>query len=554
MTLNEKGYFHGRTGDEMRIASCYLIKNLSRHVPDIYTTDEEGHIDAEDSMKILERFLSGGKEKMYAEATDAYEAMFEHVISQNKEWHMNVTRRVLNGLRESPSAEHQRGFALSLGSCGLSRLTPEVVKTLYGALKSSKDVEVRRNSASSLSKIPMPVICSAFILIIESLKCGMRDYATDDRGDVGSWVREASMSSFAIIIERLFFYEGEGSLDMDVQSMTEAALGALEDVMFECCGRIDRTRVIAGKTLKTVCGVVTSEKIKLVNCQSLQQIRGVCGKLNEIFGFRHEDGRVHRNIDNRSVEVEFDHTNHSFPAMRRALSVPEVRSVVMRGLVAAGGGTRSQFRAPCEALVDFFCGLPKDDGSKAYELKCAIVSPIEQRDPRLMSPALTVVGALARHGAILDVDDGTLSLIIREIRASWRGRLRDVRLILTGMSAVQDLMALSLKDDDDGNPNGGSFMFEKGSSGRAGLEALMVMLGCAIPRLRSAAAEAVYTTLVMCDIDGYDNRCPDGVLKVLDILLDSPWTLMEIKEVRVKRDDICHLLNISTPTVIVKNS
>lgn len=541
----------------MRIASCHLIKNLSRHVSDIYTTDEEGRVDAEDSMKILERFLSGGKEKMYAEATDAYEAMFEHVISQDKEWHMNVTRRVLNGLRESPSAEHQRGFALSLGSCGLSRFTPEVVRTLCGALKSSKDVEVRRNSASSLSKIPMPVICNAVIFIIESLKCGMRDYATDDRGDVGSWVREASMSSFAIIIERLLFYEGEGSLDMDVQRIIGATLAALEDVMFECCGRIDRTRVIAGKTLKTVCGALTSENIKLVNCQSLQQIRSVCGKLNEIFGFRHEDGRVHRNVDNHSAEeVEFDHTNHSFPAMRRALSVPEIRSAVMRGLVAAGGGTRSQFRAPCEALVEFFCSLPKHDGSKAFELKRAIVSPIEQRDPRLMSAALTVVGALARHGALLDVDHGTLSLIIREIRASWRGRLRDVRLILTGMSAVQDLMALSLKDinDDDGNTDRGSFMFETGSAGRAGLEALMVMLGCAIPRLRSAAAEALYTTLIMCDVDGYDHGCPDGVLNALDILLDSPWTLMEIKEVRVKRDNICHLLNISTPTVIVKNS
>lgn len=551
MVLNEKGYFHGRTGDEMRVASCLLIKNLSKHMSDVYKVDVEGRVDAEDSMKILERFLSSGKEKMYAEATDAYEAMFAHVISYDKEWHMNVTRRVLNGLRESPSTEYQRGFALSLGSCGLSSLTPEVVRTLCTVLKSSKDVEVRRNSGLSLAKIPLPAVRNLLVFITDSLRCGMRDYATDDRGDIGSWVREASMKTFATIVERVFFDDSEEAVDMNIQSNTEAIMRGLEDILFECCGRIDRTRVVAGKSLKKVCGVLSDDNI-IHDSQFVQRMRNVCCKLNEIFGFHHGNASTtaDRSNEENNKEIEFERGEWSFPVMRKALVVPEVRSAIMRGFVATGGGTRSQFQAPREALVEFFSEMTEADGSKADELKRTIFPPIEQGDRRLMTPALTVIGALARHGALEGVGRETIEMIVRIIRASWRGRLRDVRLILAGMSALQDLMSLSLTDDEDGDE--GSFTFENGSVGREGLEALMVILGCAIPRLRSAAAEIIYTALIMCDIDGYRNGCSEGVVKVLDILLDTPWKLMELKQVRSKRDEVCSLLNIGAPSVIAK--
>lgn len=46
--------------------------------------DEEGRFDAGEAM-ILARFLSGSKEKMCSEATDAYEAVFYHVISLDKQ-------------------------------------------------------------------------------------------------------------------------------------------------------------------------------------------------------------------------------------------------------------------------------------------------------------------------------------------------------------------------------------------------------------------------------------------------------------------------------------
>lgn len=63
MVLNDKVYYHGRTRDEMRISSCLLIQNLVIHGSEVYTTDDEGRLDVEESIKILERFLSSGKEK-----------------------------------------------------------------------------------------------------------------------------------------------------------------------------------------------------------------------------------------------------------------------------------------------------------------------------------------------------------------------------------------------------------------------------------------------------------------------------------------------------------
>ena len=217
--------------------------------------DSEGRNDAEESMKILERFLSSGKEKTYAQATKSYEAMFDCVISLDNEWHLSATRRVLDGLRESTHAEFQRRFALSLGSWGLSGLTPRSIETLCQTIKFSADVEVRRNSAISVSKIPLSAVQDALVNIFAALNHGMCDYTTEDRGDVGSWVREASMKSFATILERIFSNEIEKPDNWDIEHIMNEVKKGLDNIMFECCGRIDRTAAVAGKTLKRFCGV-----------------------------------------------------------------------------------------------------------------------------------------------------------------------------------------------------------------------------------------------------------------------------------------------------------
>jgi len=77
-----------------------------------------------------------------------------------------------------------------------------------------------------------------------------------------------------------------------------------------------------------------------------QVLQTICEKLNRIFCFRYKDGRQTPEEEEIGTEVEFENGDYLFPMMRQALCVPEVRTPIMRGLIAAGGGTRSQFKAP----------------------------------------------------------------------------------------------------------------------------------------------------------------------------------------------------------------
>lgn len=49
----------------MQIASCLLIKKMTRNAPAAYTADEMGGKAAKESAHLLERILGGGKDTMW---------------------------------------------------------------------------------------------------------------------------------------------------------------------------------------------------------------------------------------------------------------------------------------------------------------------------------------------------------------------------------------------------------------------------------------------------------------------------------------------------------
>lgn len=257
---------------------------------------------------------------------------------------------------------------------------------------------------------------------------------------------------------------------------------------------------------------------------------------------------VASDVGEREAEVDFSSGKLVFPALRAAMRIEDGRvgASVLRGLVRAGGGTRSQFEAPCNALVDLF--WETEASKKGARLRDGVLSVMRGKedgdctDDKLLVAGFKVLGALAQRGVLGDAGEDTLVEAAKTVRSSWRGRMRDVRALLAGLGALDEVVCLSVTAD-------GKFTFEEGGVGRECIEAMMVLAGSAIPRVRRAAAESVYVALCLCDIDGFDGGCDEGVMRGMEALGEGVWEGITVTEARRMRNDICQMLGVRAPAL-----
>lgn len=83
----------------------------------------------------------------------------------------------------------------------------------------------------------------SFTALLDALE----DYTTSFQGDVGSWVREAAMVTCTSLVV-LFFSQRHGDLDVGLPSRA-TLVSIIGRCLRNLCGRIDRTRVVAARSL-----------------------------------------------------------------------------------------------------------------------------------------------------------------------------------------------------------------------------------------------------------------------------------------------------------------
>ena len=539
---------------------------MAANASQLFTNSTSAHNDAEKILSFLEAILGCGKEEMYSHATTAYEAMCIHVISPDPEWHTRVTERILDGISHSSFVQLQRGFALAAGACGISSISHRVAHVLSLELCTNKDVEVRRNSAVSLRRIPSAVYVDNWPEILQALLKGMNDYAIDERGDIGSWVREASLKSSAEVSNILL-----RKWDED-REMTIRQSGKLTDivraVVEQCCSRINRTRKIAGDALHNICSYV-------LLYPNASQLYRLCEQLALIFRFstspahtqetshdstqdtdpvqssKHQGNREGEN-EKKPKTINFELKEEVFPAMRSALELPEVCVPVMHGLVSTGGIVEYHSHVVYDVLVKYFKDL--GDTNKVKTQLEVILDLIRINHLRLTIPALRIIEILVKKGACNKLEQSYLKEVSQVVRGSWRGRLRDVQRTKAAVSTLTELACLSIVDD--------TFNFESGSLGYACIEALSVVLGCTVPRLRRIAAESIYMTLIEFEVDEEELEDPDfldeislNAARAVAILSETEWEQVTLEAARERRNSICDYLGIqiSRPTSVINN-
>lgn len=538
MLCTKHKFLSGRTGNDMRAACCHLIQCIAEGAHELYTSSEKGMHDAEKSLQFLETILGCGQEDMYAQAASAYRQLCEQVIAQDEEWHIKVTRRLLEGISESKFLEHQRGYALAAGVCGDSRISGELIRVLNHSTCRSRDVEVRRNAALSLGRVSRKLQIEHLTGMLLALTDGMKDYDTDDRGDVGSWVREASMRSTAIVISNVMRgTEGQPSLAMSSGSK-EAVLQAINCILEQCCSRIHRTREVAGGALKSICSSFAgSNDENDILSRLCKQISAACtfeipeSQTSSHDAFRKED----MSLERLSV----------FQSMPKLLHIPEVSKAVSHGFIYASGGMGTQGRLAREAYNDALLNRELDDLVCDVE---EIARIVKAGNDRLTLPALNLLDYIAQTEVLAPVGEAQLKRVASAVRQCWRQRMGDIKQT---SAAVQVLSSLASASDPRGY-----LSYKKGSLGKMCLEALALVLGCVIPRLRRIAAETIYMLLLQTGVDPYDEKWLRNngncvlVVAAMDLLLDTGWERLLVSVAREHRNKICEYLSIEMPRAV----
>lgn len=535
--MEENRLFTGRTGDDTRVACCQLIEGLAVGVGSIYLDNNDARKDAQESLKFLEKILGCGKEHLYASSASAYSALCNHVIAKDEEWHLIVTKRIIDGLSNSTFCEYQRGFALAAGVCGDSPIVNDVATVLCKELLHNVDVEVRRNAAISLNRLPLHVLCDRITDVLKALQKGMRDFAKDDRGDIGSWVREASMKSVCQIVANVFGNSSPHANATIGEEEEKELMTVIQYVAEQCCSRIDRTRSVAGASMKGLCKVLVNRKD--------QRLSGLCSAISSNLSFSFEESI----IKGEAAEVSFKEAKAIFPVMKNILNIPEVFEPVLHGFVSTGGTPGQQSRAARDALGNFI--VKAQDSGLQKKVVTKICDAIDRKDERLLIPALRLLDGLLQIDVFEALDPSLLLQMIKSVKKCWRQKLGDVPRVIAAIGVLSELGSLSVSHD--------STSFEKGSLGRECLEGLAIILGGPIPRLRRIAADAVYLILLEIDFhtqyllkQGRVCGVCEHIQEASEVSSDTEWEELDVIGARLKRNELCHFLDIRAPIVAPK--
>ncbi|KAJ9100981.1 hypothetical protein QFC19_005377 [Naganishia cerealis] len=176
---------------------------------------------------------------------------------KNRKEEVQVAASIAFGaMSRSGRPAQKQSFAMALGQADYNQ-TPEllqpVLKCLLGNVSIStkamqQDVETRRASYISILGIlrctehsPVTVTVEEFLECYRSFLDGLDDYSTDQRGDVGSWIRITCAQALPLLTRM-------GKM-VDARLSSEACLQAVHGLIKLSVEKLETVRVVAGPAL-----------------------------------------------------------------------------------------------------------------------------------------------------------------------------------------------------------------------------------------------------------------------------------------------------------------
>ncbi|KAG0236252.1 hypothetical protein BGW41_000513 [Actinomortierella wolfii] len=451
----------------------------------------------------------------------------------------------------------RRGFALALGEIDyrpaaragwFSRTLPALAlnaKILTPAEMTSpdaQDAESRRDSLYALTNI-MKILDNRFQNVVSHQETreilnvyfrAMNDYSVDHRGDVGSWIREASMLGFEVMTPLLARLDR--NLPEEQRYLTKDDYTRIISILLlESVEKIDRMRATAAKVLTTLLHAQASaqSEAKDDGSQSHEYLLDV----------PHRDKLVEVFFPNS--EINWLYPAEVYPRVVPFLHLPEYRTDLLVGfVVSAGGLTETLVRHSSTCLIEFVGNLAitnnamEEDGvagnSSATELTLVefgneimkIVERYEGQD-RVVVPLLEVLNMLLEAGVLLLMeDDYDFAPMVKFVRRQTI-KCKDVRKLSAAINVFCGMCGL-----------GGRFK-------RAILLELLRLLVHPFPKIRKTTADAMYLMMN----SSVDEPTPESE-QAAQIIADTDWN-SAVNVVTPIRDSLYPLLGLEKPAATV---
>lgn len=249
--------FRGKGGELVRVAACELTRclaeagveltlNAARITPHLGGRRDSGKTALKRHKEFLDDCLRNASAPLQEAASAALAPFCERYLSPlAPSVKAAVVGTYVELLRKDALPTDTRGAAHALGALPASMYADEesgasAMEALCGAVHDSVDAATRKGAVTALAGVlTRRGACGAQQRCIAAVLAALNDYALDERGDVGSWTREAAALRCGEFLR--------------VLPWTRTQLDALASALLSIiAGRLDRLRRVALAALQLV--------------------------------------------------------------------------------------------------------------------------------------------------------------------------------------------------------------------------------------------------------------------------------------------------------------
>ncbi|KAK9143260.1 hypothetical protein Syun_012660 [Stephania yunnanensis] len=481
-----------------------------------------------------------------------------YLANKSDEGFNSITLKYLK-LLEDPNVAARRGSALAIGALPLEFLLTKwkfVLLKLCGACSvednpDERDAEARVNAVRGLVSVcetlTKSVTGSIFSFVDEdvalyqmlkdevmhTLLKALDDYSVDNRGDVGSWVREAALRG----LERCTYILCEKESVGFPRQMSEAKseMEPFPSAMVETNQRLPLFDVSLATNLVgslTKQAVEKMDKIRIHAAKVLQKILYNGNIFVPCIPHREKlEGIIPCDVDSEWAVPTF-----SYPRFVQLLQFSCYSRYVLSGLVISVGGLQDSLKkASIMALLQYLevTGNGEDEKRRSREnlLGTDLLWILQEykRCDRVIIPTLKTIEVLFSKKFFLNVESltpdlctGVLDSLVTELKSS-----KDFTKLYSGISILGYIASISNQLH--------ARAFSK----------LLFFLGHRYPKIRKAGADQVYLVL----LQNGDIIAEGKLDQALEILSETCWE-GEIGEAKQKRSQLYQMAGLEEQTLL----
>lgn len=347
---------------------------------------------------------------------------------------------------------------------------------------------------------------------MRALLVAVEDYSTDNRGDVGSWVREAAMLALPQTLTLLRRLDPEG-LKVSEEEQAHLTQQLIRALLKQAVERIARLRETALDQLRSI---VNQPHDVLPSIPGWEQLQAATA-------LQHTQPSALSDADQGLLGVV------------GLVGVAEYREAVVEGVVASIGGLDASLCKEASAALLHTLNAPPPPGEikRSHLLNSVTVALTglwgrHARHPRLATPILRTAELLLSHTELVcshDIQLGLLGSVLELTRGECQ-QCKDVPRLCAAVLVLCQLIVCETP---------------------VGSGALQVLLSLTVnryPKVRKQAAEQLYVQLMTIEDMGlYDADCLDAAYDVLtEIAWDGP-----LEHVKAARSRLLQIFKLETP-------